>query len=168
MLKKKITSLVNQIKKLSGDPHYIAFGMAIGVFVAITPTIPFHTVLAIALAVFFRASKAAAVIGVWVSNPFTVVFLYFACYKAGHLFFGNTLNALDSIRILIEHLESDIKFTLKINYFIDFIQTNLRTFMIMNLGGIILGVPAGFISYFITKNAFIKMRRKKRENRIEK
>ncbi len=29
-------------KKLQGDPHYVAMGMAIGVFVAITPTIPFH------------------------------------------------------------------------------------------------------------------------------
>ena len=86
MLKKKIAVFIEKVKKLNGDPHYVAFGMAIGVFVAMTPTIPFHTILAIILAILLNASKPAAVLGVWVSNPFTVVFLYFACYKVG-LFF---------------------------------------------------------------------------------
>ncbi len=86
MLKKNIALFVGKVKKLPGDPHYIAFGIAIGIFVAMTPTIPLHTIIAIALAVLFKASKPAAILGVWVSNPFTVVFLYFACYKAGHFF----------------------------------------------------------------------------------
>ncbi len=169
MLKSKIAFLIQKIKKLHGDPHYVAFGMAIGVFVAITPTIPFHTIIAIALAVLFKASKPAAIIGVWVSNPFTVVFLYFACYKTGHLFFEDSLNALESIKILIEHLDSNIEFSQKINYFMEFIQTNIKTFMIMNFGGILLGLPSGIAAYFVTKVFFVQLRKQKiKKNRAVK
>jgi len=62
--KHKIRELVTQLKELQGDPHYIAMGMAIGAFIAITPTIPFHMVIAVALAFVFRCSKVAALIGV--------------------------------------------------------------------------------------------------------
>ena len=40
----------------------MAMGTAVGVFVAFTPTIPFHTILTIALAFVFRGSKPAALI----------------------------------------------------------------------------------------------------------
>jgi len=161
MLKNKIAFFVDKIKKLHGDPHYVAFGMAIGVLIAITPTMPFHTIAAVTLALFFNASKPAAIIGVWISNPFTVVFLYFACYKAGHVFFDDSVNALESIKILISHLESDIELSQKINYFIDFIQTNIKTFMIMNLGGILLGLPSSLAAYFITKCFFVTVHQKR-------
>jgi uncharacterized protein len=161
MLKSKLALLIKKIKKLNGDPHYVALGMAIGVFVAITPTIPFHTILAIALAVFLKASKPAAIIGVWASNPFTVVFLYIACFKTGHIFFESSLNSLDSIKILIEHLESNVALSQKINYFIDFIQTNIKIFLIMTFGGILLGLPPGLVTYFLFKKFFIKLHQKK-------
>lgn len=76
MFKKKIAGYVEKIKKLNGDPHYIGLGMTIGVFVAITPTIPFYTVLAIVPAILLKASKLAAIPGVWISNLLmTAVFL---------------------------------------------------------------------------------------------
>ncbi|MEJ2430554.1 MAG: DUF2062 domain-containing protein, partial [Deltaproteobacteria bacterium] len=54
-----------QLKELRGKPHEISLGMAIGVFIAVTPTIPFHTVLAVSLAALLRGSKLAAALGVW-------------------------------------------------------------------------------------------------------
>jgi len=158
MFKKKITSFVEKVKKLRGDPHHIAFGMAIGVFVAITPTIPFHTILAIALAILFKASKPAAMLGVWVSNPLTIVFLYFACYKTGHFLFEDSIQVLESIKLLIDHLESDIEFFTKIQYFIEFIKTKIKIFMIMNVGGVILGLPSGLAAYYLTKKFITRLR----------
>ncbi len=131
MLKNKIAFLINRIKKLHGDPHYVVFGMAIGVFIAITPTTPFHTVVAITLS----------------------------------LFFEDSVNALEAIKILIIHLESEIELSQKINYFVDFIQTNIKTFMIMNFGGILLGLPASLVAYFITKGFFVTMLQKKIANK---
>lgn len=161
MFEQRISSFADRVKKLNGDPHYVAFGLAIGVFIAITPTIPFHTILAIALAILLKASKPAAILGVWISNPVTMVFLYIACYKAGHLFFGGSVHMLESVELLIEHLESDSNFSQKIDYFNEFIKTQIKTFMIMNAGGFILGIPSGLVTYFITRRFFVNLRKKK-------
>jgi uncharacterized protein len=160
MLKKRIKLFVEKIKRLHGDPHYVALGMSIGVFVAITPTIPFHTILAVGLAVLFKASKPAAILGVWVSNPLTVVFLYIACYKVGHFFFEIPGQALKSIELLIHHFKSDLELYEKIIYFIEFIKTRLRTFLIMIFGGVILGVPSGVMAYYATKKFAGRLHRK--------
>jgi uncharacterized protein len=88
MFKKKLDIFIEKIKEFNGDPHHVSLGMSIGVFVAITLTIPFHTIIAIILAYACKASKPAAILGVWFSNPFTVIFLYFTCYKKGHFCFG--------------------------------------------------------------------------------
>ena len=158
MFRRKIQDYINRIKELNGDPHYIAFGMAIGVFVAVTPTIPFHTVLAIALAILLNASKPAAILGAWVSNPFTVVLFYVACYKTGHLFFENSSQAVILIQQLLVHLESDSPFLQKIEYLKEFAQTQFDTFLIMNVGGIVLGLPAGVFTYVMTRRFFIRFR----------
>ncbi len=162
MFKKKIEHYLNKIKELHGDPHYVALGLAIGIFVAITPTIPFHTILAVALAVLLKASKPAAILGVWASNPFTVVFLYYACYKTGFLFFEGNSGAFESIEILIRHLESDIHLNEKMSYFSGFMHTQAKMFMVINLGGVLLGLPFGFITYIMTKSFFTRLHEKKK------
>jgi len=90
-LKQKIKQLFDCFKKIKGDPHYVALGMAIGVFISATPTMPFHTVIAIALAFVLRGSKPAAAIGVWFCNPVTIPFLYFWSYKVGMFVIGNSV-----------------------------------------------------------------------------
>lgn len=168
MFRQTIHQYIQKIKALNGDPHYIALGMAIGVFIAITPTIPFHTAIAIGLAFLLKASKPAAILGVWVSNPFTVVFLYFACYKTGYLFFDVGAGTLNLVEELIEHLESDIKFSEKITYLTEFIKVQFEVFLIMNFGGLILGLPAGGAAYFISRIFFTRFRerRQARKKRI--
>jgi uncharacterized protein (DUF2062 family) len=84
-LRRRIQQGYLQVKELHGDPHYVAMGMAIGIFVACTPTIPFHTVIAVFLSFLLRGSKVAAAIGVWFSNPLTIPLLYWASYKIGSL-----------------------------------------------------------------------------------
>lgn len=167
MFKENIGRFIGKAKELHGDPHYVALGMAIGVFVSITPTIPFHTILAIVLAIIFKASKPAAYLGVWISNPLTVVFLYVACYKAGFLFFEDSSGGLDSIRPFIGHLESDIHFSQKVEHFFTFFKAKLRIFMIMNVGGVILGVPSGLAVYYVTRNFFAK-RQFRRQHKLKK
>lgn len=158
MIKKKVVLLIEKIKELHGDPHYVAFGIAIGVFIGITPTIPFHMIIAILLAFLFKVSKPAAILGVWISNPFTVVFLYFACYKVGHFVIADPIDELKAIQELIEYFEQDATYKDKILYSINFIRTKLKTFMVINLGGVILGLPSGIIAYFLTKQ-IIKTRK---------
>lgn len=159
MFSKKLTLFIKKFKRLQGDPHYVAFGVAIGVFVAITPTIPFHTLLAVILAILLRASKPAALLGVWVSNPLTMVFFYFSCYQVGQLFFGDSIQAVESIQLLINNLEKDIEFSQKITCLIGFMKTEIKIFMIMIAGSVILGVPTGLAAYYLTKRFITKLRK---------
>jgi len=151
----KISLFIKKIKNLNGDPHYVAFGMAIGVFMGVTPTIPFNTVLAIFAAYIFKASKPAAIIGVWICNPVTVVFIYIACYKTGMFCLGYSFENTETVKVFLHGFEQDIDIYDKLIFFIEFIKTKLEFFIAIIIGGIILGFPAGVISYFITK-AFMK------------
>ncbi|THB76559.1 MAG: DUF2062 domain-containing protein [Desulfobacteraceae bacterium] len=158
MIKNKIDNFIEKTKKLQGDPHYVSLGMGIGVFVGITPTIPFHTIFAIALAYLFRASRPAAYLGIWLCNPLTVIFLYIACYKVGLYFFGNPAESTDTVEVLIRSLESDLSLKEKWHVLADFAKTKAHAFYIMNLGGLILGIPGGIASYFITRWFFSRLR----------
>ena len=72
-----------RFRRLQEDPRKIAGGMALGVFVGITPTIPFHTVAVLSLAALFRVSPVTAFIGIQIGNPLTVPAIYLASYKVG-------------------------------------------------------------------------------------
>ncbi|MBI1368923.1 MAG: DUF2062 domain-containing protein [Planctomycetes bacterium] len=64
-------------------PERLARGVAIGLFVAFTPTIGFQMGLVLFLAWLFRANKLIGLPMVWISNPVTLVPIYYPCYKLG-------------------------------------------------------------------------------------
>ncbi len=78
-----LQKIIQSIKELHGNPHYLAMGMGIGLFVGMTPTFPFHTIISIPFAHIFRGSKRAALLGVWISNPLPLPFCYYISYKVG-------------------------------------------------------------------------------------
>ena len=64
-------------------PHKLALGMAVGIFVALTPTVGVQMVIAGFLSWLLRANKAVSVAVVWISNPGTMVPIYWYCYRIG-------------------------------------------------------------------------------------
>jgi len=139
-----IREFTERVKKLHGDPHYVAMGMAIGVFISITPTIPFHTIIAVALAFIFRGSKAAAALGVWFCNPLTAPLFYWGSYKAGMLFLGN-----------------QVPFNVKFESILELIKLGADVTMAMIMGGVILGILPGIAAYFLTRKIFLTIRSRK-------
>lgn len=95
-LKDRLREWYRQLLSLHGEPHSIAFGFAIGIFVGVTPTIPFHTILIIALCFFWKKNATAGFLGSWlISNPLTIPFLYVTQYRLGKLLLGShTANAV--------------------------------------------------------------------------
>ena len=77
-----------KLARIKGDPHDLALGMALGIFAGMMPIMPFHMVLAVALALFLKGSKITAAIGTWISNPFDWVFIYYFNYKIGSIILG--------------------------------------------------------------------------------
>jgi uncharacterized protein (DUF2062 family) len=139
-----VREFTERVKQLHGDPHYVAMGMAIGVFIGITPTMPFHTVIAVALAFIFRGSKAAAALGVWFCNPLTAPLFYWGSYKVGMFI-----------------LDDPAPFNVKFESILELLKLGTDVTMAMITGGVILGILPGIAAYFVTRRIFIAIRARK-------
>ncbi len=122
-----------QLRELRGQPHEISLGMAIGVFIGITPTMPFHTVLAVSLALLLRASKLAAVLGVWVCNPLTIPLFYYGSYRLGRFVLG------------LPELNLPSNYSL-----LSLVQLGSHATVAMLHGGFLLGILPALLAYFLT------------------
>lgn len=149
---------VESFKQLRGDPHPVALGMAIGVFIGITPTIPLHTVLALGLAVILRASKPAAYIGIWFSNPVTIPFFYLASYKLGAFILPECSTEFSEVMSLLNVLgNGDVSFVHKWTCFSGFVEEEMDMLIAMNVGGVVIAIIPGIAAYFITYRIMSRM-----------
>jgi uncharacterized protein len=144
--RRRIQQWRNRLKNFRGDPHFVAMGMATGVFVAATPSMPFQTVIAVALAFILRSSKAAAAISVWISNPITFPVFYLASYKVGALLFG--ISAAD-------HSGAEP---------VDILKLGADVTIAAVTGGIIIGLCLAVTTYFITRKIYTKIRSREKLN----
>jgi len=74
--------------RLRGTPDEVAKGMALGIFIGMTPTFGFQMAIALFCAWVLRQNKLAAVLGVWITNPVTAPFIYALEYETGRLLLG--------------------------------------------------------------------------------
>ncbi len=66
------------------DARCLAGGISLGLFIALTPTIPFHMMLACVGVLYFRVNLPAALLACWaVSNPLTAVPIYVMDWRVG-------------------------------------------------------------------------------------
>jgi uncharacterized protein (DUF2062 family) len=144
--RRRIQQWKNRLNNFHGDPHFVAMGMAIGVFVAATPSMPFQTVIAVALAFILRSSKAAAAIGVWISNPITFPVFYLASYKVGTLLFG--ISSADNFG----------------GEPADVLKLGAEVTIAVVTGGIIIGLCLAVATYFITRKIYTKIRSREKLN----
>ena len=96
-------SLLRAILSLEDSPHSIAKGTAIGMFLGLTPTVGIQMILVMLVSLFVRFNRKAALITVYISNPFTMIPMYWANYKVGTLFFEDTVTRQDFERLLTYH-----------------------------------------------------------------
>jgi uncharacterized protein (DUF2062 family) len=148
-IKSKIKYWINRTKALNGEPRYVAMGMAVGIFVSATPTIPFQTFIAVTMAFILRGSKSAAAIGVWLSNPVTLPVFYLASYKTGALLLGIS-NGTD----ITGHTTTDL---LKLGFDISLAAMT---------GGIVIGIILAIGAYFITRKIVTKIRSREKKLRM--
>jgi uncharacterized protein len=144
-LRRKIRYFYLRLRRLEGDPRKIAWGMALGVFIGVTPTMPFHLLAALALAHLFRLSKVAAVMGIWISNPVTIPPFYYFSFKIGKwLFYPYESLSLPS--------GFDLRELLHLGW-----EVNLA----LQTGGFILALPFSLAAYFLTLWAINRYRHQK-------
>jgi len=119
--------------RLHGSPKQIAWGAALGLLVAMSPTMGFQMAVAIPLAAFFRISKVAAAVAVWVTNPATAFFIYLFNYKLGAKLLGYPVNA--------QFLSNPCWET--------FWHAGTHAIVSLTLGGVITGIAIALPGYFV-------------------
>ncbi|MBI4042343.1 MAG: DUF2062 domain-containing protein [Deltaproteobacteria bacterium] len=139
-IKRQLRYFYYRFIRMRSTPDEVARGMAVGIFVGMTPTFPFQTILALLLAMWLRESKIAAALGVWITNPFTSVPIFAFNYKVGRLFVS-----APAVAFKAEHLTS----------MENLVKLGLDYFLVLMLGSIIVGVFSAIIAYFITKPLFV-------------
>ncbi len=153
-----------RFQRLRGNPRSLALGTAIGVFIGLTPTLPFHTVSIIPLTILCNASTLAALIsGFLVSNPLTIFFHYYFAWVIGNFLFPGRLTWTTIQSVLGVLTEGG---------FAEGIRTitglGFNAILVMLSGGILLALPLAILSYCLSYRFFLKIKQKRREKHLLK
>ena len=138
--------------KIRGNPREIALGFALGIFVGMTPYMGFHMAIAVFFAALFKWNKISAAMGAWISNPLTAPFIYGATFYVGD-------------KVLNIENACCIPNTLNLEVILQLIKNAPELFWILTVGGIVVGVPAAVLGYYLALSTILKYRegiRKKR------
>lgn len=119
--------------RLRAEPNDIAKGMALGLFIGMTPTFGFQMLIALAFAVLLKENKIAALVGVWITNPVTAPVIYGLQYEI-----GRALLSLPRPDILVQFNYDALALL------------GWQVVVPLCVGSLIFGVTAGTIGYAVT------------------
>ncbi len=78
------------------DERAISGGIALGLFIAFTPTVPLQMLLTAAFAILLRVNLPAALAACWVTNPITAVPIYALSFSLGRTIVGGMPDVLSA------------------------------------------------------------------------
>ncbi len=67
---------LRQVLTIKESPHRLATAFAVGVFIGMSPLLGIHTLLGIAAAWLFKLNRIVTIVGVYITNPWTIVPIY--------------------------------------------------------------------------------------------
>src|ERR1041385_7304206 len=89
---------------LDDPPERTALAFSIGVFIAFSPLLGLHTLLATLIAFLFRFNKLAIYTGTFINNPFlTLVPIIIVSYAVGAMVLGRPLRIPEAGVALLTH-----------------------------------------------------------------
>lgn len=152
-----------RFKRLKGDPRSLAGGTALGVFVGLTPTIPFHTLIIILLALVTRTSTIAGILSSWfICNPLTYFPIYYLSLVIGNSVTPYELNWLkikETLDLILaaEDLRQSIHTLFSLGF---------EAAIVMVVGGCLFALPFSIASYYLSLKFFVAIRKKRQDKHI--
>jgi uncharacterized protein len=131
---------------IDDPPERTALAFSIGVFIAFSPFLGLHTIMATLIAFIFRFNKIAIYTGTFINNPFlTLVPIIAASYAVGALVTGEPLGIPpEGMELLREpHLLTG-------DYYRKLFVQSWDVVELFAIGGMILSVVCSVIAYPIT------------------
>lgn len=140
-----------RLLQLNDSPESIALGAAVGMFVAWTPTVGMQMVMILILATVIPMNRIAAFIMIYISNPLTMVPMYYLNYVLGTILLGSEVLTYDAfLQLLNTTLEIAEKesFWLATKTFME--QLGLRMLTALFVGGGFIGLLTAIPTYPLT------------------
>jgi uncharacterized protein (DUF2062 family) len=149
---------------IDDPPERTALAFSIGVFIAFSPFLGLHTIMATALAFLFRFNKIAIYTGTFVNNPFlTLVPIIIASYGVGAFILGRPLRIPDEG---LELLKNPRLFTG--DYYRSlFVQSWNTVVWPFSVGAMALSVVCSLVAYPLTLRA-LRAYRDRKSHRIKR
>jgi uncharacterized protein (DUF2062 family) len=140
-MKRRLQRALQVLFHVEDSPHRIALSFGLGVFIAFSPFLGLHTLIALGIAVAFRLSKGPIIVGIYVNNPWTIAPMYMAGTLLGCFLLGVSPDDLATIRF-DEHGWAFLR-SLKLQ-----LRPYLWPFV---LGNTLLGMLFGLLAYLVLR-----------------
>jgi uncharacterized protein (DUF2062 family) len=136
---------LRQVIGVKDSPRKIALSFGIGIFLGMSPLLGLHTLLGIVAAWVFRLNKFVTLVGVYVTNPWTIVPIFtFATWLGGRL-------------LGLEHILPDINWRdMGISELMRDLEPILPPFIV---GSVFLGLVCGVIGYALIYYTIVRQRK---------
>jgi len=151
---------LRRLLALDDPPERTAFAFSLGVFIAFSPFLGLHTILATLIAFLFRFNKVAVYSGTFINNPFfTLVPIIIASYAIGAFVLGRPLRIPASGIELLKrpHL-------LTAAYYRQLFNEGWDIVWPFAIGGLVLSVVCSLIAYPVTSRLLRAHQRSKTAN----
>jgi len=153
-----------RVIRLKGSPHSLAKGAALGAAIAITPTLPLHTVMILGAALALRVNAIAAILAASIiSNPLTFAAQYYAAWRVGNILLPH--------RLSWERLQQVLEMTKEaglVDGFKTLSHLSVDAILVMMTGGVILAIPAALIAYYLSYRFFDRIQKKRQQKHLLK
>ncbi len=158
--------ILRWIIRLRRSPRAISGGLALGTFIAFTPTMGIQFAIVIFLATIFNLNRPAALLTIWISNAATMVPLYTFNYYVGTLFWPGP--PVSEVYSAFSSIAAEL---LKLGFFD--IKEQVATVMALStdvfipliIGSVVVGIIAALLVFLLSIGLF-HLLRIQRERRI--
>jgi len=159
--------LLHKILHADDTPHAIALGVGIAVLVGFFPLIGIQTIIAIALAALFRANKAVCIPVVWITNPATIVPIFYGCLAVGRFIMPASAGSgeADAGR-LVELTQGASIF--EHAFWVDLFRLLAGLGEELWIGCLVVGVVFGSVSYFLARWGVTSYRERRRRRILQR
>jgi uncharacterized protein len=148
-----------------GTPDQVARGMAIGVFVAFTPSMGIQMLIAVFLATLTYSNRPAAIAAVWITNPFTAIPIYLMTYRIGR-YFTPSYPVLDlKKRLKAVVVDEQGEWMNLARQLREISSLGTEILVPLTLGGVIVGIGLGILAYVLTRSTINYARQQFRKHR---
>ena len=154
---------LRRLLAIDDPPERTALAFSLGVFIAFSPFLGLHTIMATLLAFIFRFNKVAIYSGTFINNPFlTLVPIILASYATGAFLMGRSLALpAEGMELLKEpHLLTG-------DYWRRLFLHSWDVLLPFAIGGMVLSVVCSLASYPLTLRWLRAYGRRKKEMKRE-